>query len=290
MTGGLRSYSGTAECNAALPPVSALPPGEPHYEGGESLTSPLGLAAANAATWHEAMARALASYVERTSHLVVTESGYGHRRRNRTLLTRPVRDRSTLTASVRAFFAACPHSGGMRVEDPFDAIDLAPAGFVRDVRMPVMGRPPGPVLAPAGVCVRRVSGATELAVAERVVVDGFPYPDLEARTPGSFLDPRLLDVSGLSFWLALRDGKPAGAAASYCDGRSVGTYWLATLPEHRSRGVGRAVMSAILGGNRALPAVLTSTEAGRPLYEALGFRAVGAASWWTLVERQSLTC
>ena len=119
-----------------------------------------------------------------------------------------------------------------------------------------------------------------LAQAERVIVDGFPQRALQPYRPGRSLPPLVLAVPGWRTWLAYLDGEPAAACCTYDDGATVGVYWLATLPRHRSRGLGRAIMSAALGAAPGRPAVLVATAAGEPLYAALGFQAVSEAAWY----------
>ncbi len=60
-----------------------------------------------------------------------------------------------------------------------------------------------------------------------------------------------------------------------------GLYWLATLPGFRSRGLGRAILNRALEVYPSRPFTLVATEAGRPLYESLGFRTVAVATWYT---------
>ena len=119
-----------------------------------------------------------------------------------------------------------------------------------------------------------------LARAERVIVDGFPQRALQPYRPGRSLPPLVLAVPGWRTWLAYRDGEPAAACCTYDDGATVGVYWLATLPRHRSRGLGRAIMFAALGAAPGRPAVLVATAVGEPLYAALGFQVVSEAAWY----------
>jgi len=81
-------------------------------------------------------------------------------------------------------------------------------------------------------------------------------------------------------WLARRDGEPAAACCTYDDGAALGVYWLATLPQHRSHGLGRAIMSAALTTCAGRPAALVATAAGEPLYASLGFQTVSEAAWY----------
>jgi GNAT superfamily N-acetyltransferase len=165
----------------------------------------------------------------------------------------------------------------VRVEDAFSVVDLGPLGYEADFVLPVMARPPGPAPAPPeGVGVRAVADLAGLRAAERVIVEGFPMAGRE----GGILPPAVLGLPGYAAWLAQRDGGPAGAVVGFDDGASLGLYYVATLPEHRGRGVARALVRAALAAVPDRPAVLTATPAGEPLYRGLGFRAVGTATWW----------
>jgi GNAT superfamily N-acetyltransferase len=146
-----------------------------------------------------------------------------------------------------------------------------------------MVRPAGGTRALAAGPDVRVVRATDtgtLARAERVIVDGFPQRALRPYRPGRSLPPLVLTVPGWRTWLAYRGGEPAAACCTYDDGATLGIYWLATLPEHRSHGLGRAVMAAALAACPGRPAALTATAAGEPLYSSLGFQAVSEAAWY----------
>ena len=150
------------------------------------------------------------------------------------------------------------------------------------LRMPVMVRRPAPLrsaLAP-DVRVTEVRDAEELAAAERTIVDGFPLRAYQPYVRTHALPPRLLGLPGWRVWLAYRHARPAAAAYTYDDGTAVGVYWLATLPEHRSAGLGRALMTTAVAAYPSRVFTLVATEAGRPLYESLGFRAVATATWY----------
>jgi GNAT superfamily N-acetyltransferase len=150
--------------------------------------------------------------------------------------------------------------------------------------MPIMDRPADPieVFEADGTVIGRVGDADDLAEAERVIVDGFPQRMHQPWTRGRSLPPRLLEVPGWTAWLARRDGEPAAAGFTYDDGKAVGVYWLATLPEHRSRGLARAIMTRALAAHPARTATLVATEAGEPLYHSLGFVTVSTSAWYML--------
>jgi ribosomal protein S18 acetylase RimI-like enzyme len=167
------------------------------------------------------------------------------------------------------------------VEDVFTSPDADPVfPNSRSVCMPVMNRPPGGLKAAAAPVVE-VRDPDTLAAAERVMVDGFPFPQLQPWVRSTALPPRVLDLPGWRVWLAHDDGVPAAAAYTYDDGHATGLYWLATLTEHRGRGLARAVLSAAIAARPDHVFTLVATEAGRPLYEALGFEVVRMATWHT---------
>jgi len=59
---------------------------------------------------------------------------------------------------------------------------------------------------------------------------------------------------------------------------------IVTAPAHRRQGLGRAVMAALQGARRypGTPELLVATEAGRALYERLGWRTLSAYSTATI--------
>jgi GNAT superfamily N-acetyltransferase len=200
---------------------------------------------------------------------------------------------------IGALLASAAGRGRVVVEDSFGELTLPAGDGVTVQRMPVMvraaggsgpaadggtgppaaGRATGLAAGP-GIRVVQAADRATLAEAERVIVDGFPQRALQPYRPGRSLPPLVLSVPGWRVWLARRDGEPAAACCTYDDGAALGIYWLATSPQHRSRGLGRAIMSAALTSCGGRPAALVATAAGVPLYASLGFQAVSEAAWY----------
>ncbi|MEU0529730.1 GNAT family N-acetyltransferase [Amycolatopsis tolypomycina] len=159
------------------------------------------------------------------------------------------------------------------VEDPFRVLDLTDLGLTAG-QLPVMAREPGAAPErPEGV--ERVTTPAELAGAEDLVVHGFPLEEYQPYRPGTVFPPELLDRATAFF----RKGGQ-GACLTMAHGGVGGVYWVTTMPEHRSQGVGRALMYAVLRHFEDVPVTLTASRSGRPLYEKLGFANLGDANWW----------
>jgi len=181
-------------------------------------------------------------------------------------------DLSELIALVRKYAG-----GRVVVEDAFGSVDMSPLGLAAR-QLPVMIRRPGPPMPAPAVEVSRVTSPDELQTAERIVVDGFALEHFQPYRPGVVFPPALLDR--VELYLAAVDGTPAGACLAIPDAGAVGLYWVTTMPEFRSRGVGRSIMHEVLNRFDTLPMILTASRAGRPLYESLGFETIVDATWW----------
>jgi GNAT superfamily N-acetyltransferase len=82
--------------------------------------------------------------------------------------------------------------------------------------------------------------------ADRIVVEGFPLTSYQPYRPGRLLPPGLLQMPHMSVFVADFLGVPSGACLTVTDMHGVGgVYWVAVLPEHRSAGIGRALMRAL---------------------------------------------
>ncbi|MFI5533360.1 GNAT family N-acetyltransferase [Kitasatospora sp. NPDC051853] len=175
------------------------------------------------------------------------------------------------------------------VEDPYGGLDFSAGGYTPTRPMAVMVREPevaaaavteGAARLRPGVTVEEVGTEAELAELERVVVDGFPLEDHQPWRAGVVLSPAMLAESGYRAWLCRVEGVPAAACMTYDDGETVGVYWVATLPSHRSLGLGRAVLSTALAAQPGRVFTLVATLLGEPLYRRLGFVECGATRWW----------
>ena len=121
--------------------------------------------------------------------------------------------------------------------------------------------------------------AQELALAERVLVEGYPMPDLEPLGVGDLLGPSILQ-GRTRVWLAWLDDRPVAVAAAHLHAGVTLVEYVATLPDARGRGAGFAVTWAATSAVPDQPAVLLASDDGRPVYERMGYRAVERWSAW----------
>jgi GNAT superfamily N-acetyltransferase len=193
----------------------------------------------------------------------------------------------SLRAGVPAGLLAAAVAGlatEVTVRDAGGSEDLGPFGFVLQAREPWMVRPPGPPDAPPGppgLVVAPCRTPSEVELFERTSVEGFTGTTV-GWAPGTIHSPAAsLRVPGLTLLLARLDGHPVGTAIAATDGTVLNVGGVAVLPPARRQGIGARVAAACLATAPHLPAVLSSSEDGHPLYQTLGFADAGpTALWW----------
>ena len=116
--------------------------------------------------------------------------------------------------------------------------DLRDRGWELDGHPPLLVRPPGAVPAPpAGPPPVPVRSAADLAVWERIVIEGYPLSELPLGRPGALVGPALLDDPRFRLWIGHdRAGGPVTATAQFVAREVAGFALGVTLPGHRGRG------------------------------------------------------
>jgi len=130
---------------------------------------------------------------------------------------------------------------------------------------------------PAGVEVVTVDDLAGLDAWEEIHRRALDLDDGRARAWRDAQDRALSADIPLRDWIALLDGAPVAAAGLFAAAGVAGIYNVATVPEARGRGIGRAITSAALAEAVVRgedTAVLGSSEMGFPVYSRLGFREV----------------
>jgi GNAT superfamily N-acetyltransferase len=175
-------------------------------------------------------------------------------------------------------------AGDLAVRDAGGTEDLAPFGFTLQGQEPWMLRPPGPVEAPPAPPALEVAPCrtpAEVELFERTSVQAFTGAT-STWSPGTIHPPAAsLGVPGLTLLLARLDGRPVGTAIAASDATVLNVAGVAVLQGARRQGIGARLTLACLATAPHLPAVLSSSDDGHPLYRRLGFRDVGSTTlWW----------
>lgn len=169
------------------------------------------------------------------------------------------------------------------------ADDLAPIARDLELESPHMVplmllRPNSPVPRPTppGLIVERVRDERGLRDSTDLLAAAFETPaESHARCCGT----DWLTEPAMSVHLA-RDGADALSTCwIWRDGPLAYVAAMATSPDHQRRGAGRAVLTQALAEHAATGATaasLIASDAGRPLYEQIGFRTVDRSTMWIL--------
>ena len=137
------------------------------------------------------------------------------------------------------------------------------------VRREELALVPGPALEFA-----QVRDAAGLAVAATVAAAGFEAP---RDAISALFTPAVGTAPGVTVYVAYAQGAPVSTATAWLGDGGVGIYSVATPPEHRGRGYGRAITArAVQDGfdSGAEFAWLQSSALGESVYRSMGFRIV----------------
>jgi ribosomal protein S18 acetylase RimI-like enzyme len=162
---------------------------------------------------------------------------------------------------------------------------LAAHGLVLDEELPVLGmtldawrpEPPRP-----GIELEWVTDRAAFDEASRVMFAGFGMPE---SIFDAFADRFSMTVLGPDasqrIVIARIEGRPVSTALGFVLGGVLGVYNVATMPEEQRRGGATAATRAVIDdaiARGATAAILQSSEAGRKVYERIGFHDVGSVT------------
>lgn len=156
-----------------------------------------------------------------------------------------------LTEHTAMPLTACPAAGARLV------VDAARAGAVQAV------------------------GAESSGVYSEALARAFEVPE---EVFGSLMDGAVLDEPGFTGYLARAGGQPVATGLGVVVDGTVGVFNIGVHPRQRGSGLGRAVTVRVLADGFAAGAdvaYLHPSEAGRRLYESIGFRDVEAWAMYT---------
>jgi hypothetical protein len=128
--------------------------------------------------------------------------------------------------------------------------------------------------------IRPVTDKADLETFEETTIVGFPFTDFLPYQPGSLFDERVLSDTRMRRWIGWVDGKPVGVSASFVDYGVINVALVGTLPEARGKGYGAALTWKAALTEPGLPAMLLSSDMGRPIYERMGFLPLYRFTLW----------
>lgn len=229
------------------------------------------------ASWPVAVASALGCPSRRTNRWSGAHLANTGELTNPVILTQPVPqpDAASLVAEIGDLI---PATTPYFLLNPWVGPDLAPHGLALLGHPPLMVRfpAPRPDRDPGGVRVVEVRDEADLAMAEGILIAGYPMP---GSTPGSVLQPGLLDGT-TRVWLGYVDDEPVSVAAAHQAAGAILVEYVAVLPAARGRGAGAAVTWAATLADPEVPAVLVASDDGRPTYERMGYLPLERWTAW----------
>jgi ribosomal protein S18 acetylase RimI-like enzyme len=138
--------------------------------------------------------------------------------------------------------------------------------------------------APPGLTIERVTDRATLREAGDAAMPAAGGDEEARRLFREAYEALILGPDPLMTYFAGRmDGRIVSTSAVYTGTGLAGIYAIATVPDARGRGHGRALTAAALveGRRRGFEhAALLSSELGLPVYRRLGFREVGTVSFF----------
>ncbi len=137
-----------------------------------------------------------------------------------------------------------------------------------------------PVRPSRPVRITRALGPELVGAAGDLVAAAFDLPrDAVARC----IDAGITEAAGVETHIAWDDDGPVSAVTVTPTGDTAGISLMATAPGRQREGMGRALLTRVIADYRRRGVMrfhLGATEAGRPLYESLGFEPVAELSAW----------
>lgn len=177
--------------------------------------------------------------------------------------------------------------------EPYILMSPWPTGDLTALGLQLLGHPPlmvrfpwAPQTGPStDLTVRWAETPDDLAEVERVLVTGYPLPELEPVTPGCIYGPGLVDGGDGARFVLVCDGDGDGetslatATAMSHDGITL-VEGVAALSEARGRGAGAAAAWAATTAFADQPAVLLASDDGQPVYERMGYLRIERWTVW----------
>jgi GNAT superfamily N-acetyltransferase len=133
---------------------------------------------------------------------------------------------------------------------------------------------------PEELHIAEVRDVETLHAWERVAIAGYPFPALADAPPGALVREDRLEEPRAGLWVGWVGETPVCAAAAWTEHGINDVTLVATIPEARRRGYGEALTWCAARADPDLPAMLLSSDDGRPVYERMGFLPLLRITLW----------
>jgi GNAT superfamily N-acetyltransferase len=185
---------------------------------------------------------------------------------------------------IAAFFTFSDSSrrGDALLVSAWPTGDLGPSGWSLMGHPPILLQPTGamPRSAPPDLDIREVLDVDGLHAWERVIIDGYPLDALAGAPSGTVTAERWLEEPRLRLWVGWVGNRPVSASSAWTDHGINNVTLVATVPDARGRGYGEALTWHAARADLSLPAMLLSSDAGRSIYERMGFLPLQRVTLW----------
>jgi len=163
-----------------------------------------------------------------------------------------------------------------------------PTGDLQPYGWRLMGYPPlhllphgaRPSEAPRELEIKAVTDLTGLYAWERVAIAGYPLEGLGDAPPGSIVSEAWLSDPRHRLWVGWSDGRPVACSSAWVEQGINHVSLVVTMPDARRRGFGEALTWRAALADPSLPAMLLSSDDGRPVYERMGFLPLLRMTLW----------
>ncbi|MGE3798916.1 MAG: GNAT family N-acetyltransferase, partial [Thermomicrobiales bacterium] len=199
---------------------------------------------------------------------------------NFAVLLRPLLpDRATdVIGQIDAFYDVERAHGFAGVFSVWPSPEFGKAGWVLGGHPPAHYLPAGRHAPedPQNVVIRPASSHADL----HAIIDCANAAYGTSADPAALVSQHSLEDHRRRYWLAESEGRVAGGSSSWLGDQLTYVTLVATHPDFRRRGIGRAVTWRASLAQPTLPAALISTDEGRLLYDEMGFLRLLRLTLW----------
>jgi ribosomal protein S18 acetylase RimI-like enzyme len=233
-----------------------------------------------------AMARTLGGHAEERPEVSLADSDRPAAISNCATLLQPLAAETAeeTLAGIAAFyvFEDPTRRGEVLLVSAWPTGDLRPHGWSLMGHPPLHLLPPGaaPRSSPRELHIEEVRDPDALHAWERVVIAGYPFAALAGAPPGALVTTAWLQEPRSGFWIGWVGDEPVCASSAWTEYGINDVTMVATIPSARRRGYGEALTCRAARADPALPAMLLSSDDGRPVYERMGFVPLLRLTLW----------